>query len=521
MDQEPDDRERPEDRVHQGEQGCPADKQIEAEEPRRAQLLPEAAGVPHVDQPGLQIALVPARSLLDPVHKVAVSLFERFRIENCRASAGAIEANAKIGVLGHVEGVPAPQLNERLAAEVIRRAAQGHGRSALDQPRQHLAEPHRVLAGEPAGQEILVCVVVRQPGLQTDHLGDVAAECHHGAFELQWFRPILDVVDGYEFAACLRETNVARLGLGFRWPIRNANDLNMGVGRNPDRRGVRLGVVLLEEQLHVESILRVVEPLELVEDLSDDLRLPVCRHEDRVDRQVVVGNASGFLVRHGDDSGFTEAAPKEPDAIHEGGDVEDRRERNQQRDCRQRAERQDNEKGNGGRPRRAKLPAGDGLRRRKFARWETDRPYPARIGLWRTATETEVRIPALYPPAGGTATPEYLDPAVGPEAGAPARGSRGCPLRSSRSVRFRRVRRPCRPASCRFPAHRQVAPPAAGEFRPHQPSAASARNNHQPRHWLSAMDCDGRGRTVRKIGMIALRPEFKAHWVTVDRWSSA
>ena len=47
-----------------GQQWRPADEQIEAEERPGAERAKQPARVAHVDEPGLEIALVPTRALL-------------------------------------------------------------------------------------------------------------------------------------------------------------------------------------------------------------------------------------------------------------------------------------------------------------------------------------------------------------------------------------------------------------------------------------------------------------------------
>ena len=160
--------------------------------------------------------------------------------------AGPVQANAQVGVLGDVEGVPSTELDERLPAKVVRRPAERHRRVASDKSRQQLAEPHRVLPGEPPGQQVLVAVVVAELCLEADDAGHVMPESGHNAPELQRLRPILDVVDRDEFTARLREADVAGLGLGPGRPVRYANHVDVGLRSSADGRRRGLGIVFFE-----------------------------------------------------------------------------------------------------------------------------------------------------------------------------------------------------------------------------------------------------------------------------------
>ena len=167
---EPGERQEPEHRVDDREERRSQDEEAEPGEPHRAELAPDALRIAHVDEPGLEVALVPARTLLDPVDEIAVRLLERDRVEELGPEAGAMEADAQVGVLGDVPGIPSADRFEDLAAEVVRRPAKRDRRLRVHETGKQLGEPERVLGGEPAGQKVLLGVVIAQPRLEA---GDV------------------------------------------------------------------------------------------------------------------------------------------------------------------------------------------------------------------------------------------------------------------------------------------------------------------------------------------------------------
>ena len=127
---EPQDGERPVERVEQVADHGAAHGHLEAEPAGGAERAPEREGVAHVHQPGLGVALDPARALAEPTGEAAVGLLPGGRIHHQGAVAALVQAHAEVAVLGDVEGIPAAQLAEGGSAEMVGGAAEGgRGRS--------------------------------------------------------------------------------------------------------------------------------------------------------------------------------------------------------------------------------------------------------------------------------------------------------------------------------------------------------------------------------------------------------
>ena len=102
--------------------------------------------------------------------------------------------------------------------------------------------------------------------------------------------------------------------------------------RNPDDRelaprvgsfggGDRLAIVLFEQQSDVELVLRVIELGKASDETRDDGRLPIGGHEDRIHRQLLVGDRPSFLFRDIHHLGMPEREPERPQAIYECGEI--------------------------------------------------------------------------------------------------------------------------------------------------------------------------------------------------------
>ena len=100
---------------------------------------------------------------------------------------------------------------------------------------------------------------------------------------------------------CGAKTIVASARLALRF-ARRGHDHQLDVWRQlePLRHGPRLEVVLLEQQLHVEPVLRVVQPLERFDEMLEHVPLVVEGHEHGVDRQLLpVQGGDVFVRNHG------------------------------------------------------------------------------------------------------------------------------------------------------------------------------------------------------------------------------
>ena len=139
----------------------------------RAELAQQPQRVPRVDEQGLHVALAPAGALAQPVGRAwlfASSPVVDSSIAVVSAEAG--EAQAEVGVLGDVVGVPAeaaPRARPRGSGSTC--PPSGIGAPIRCRPGQEDVEPGVVLEREPAGEQVLTRVVVAELRLQAGHRG--------------------------------------------------------------------------------------------------------------------------------------------------------------------------------------------------------------------------------------------------------------------------------------------------------------------------------------------------------------
>jgi hypothetical protein len=106
--------------------------------------------------------------------------------------------------------------------------------------------------------------------------------------ELVGFGTVLGVVNDEILPAREVESQVARLGLRLGLHVRNHHPADVRRQVQPGERGPRVAVVLLQQKEDVQLVLGVVEPSDALDQASQRLRLVVERHEDRVERALVV-----------------------------------------------------------------------------------------------------------------------------------------------------------------------------------------------------------------------------------------
>jgi len=196
-----------------------------------------------------------------------------------------VQPHAEVAVLGDIERVPAAKLLQWLDAEVIARATKRDRRAGGRQARQEEVEPDRVLRGEPACEQVLPLVIVVELRLDAGDVLRRAAEGEGSALELIGLRAVLRVVDHKEVGLAGEEAVVAGLRLGLGLAV--GDDDRADVRRKLYRlRGLdRLAVILLEQQHHIELLLRVIHPPKALNQPPEDRRLPVERDQQRVGRQ--------------------------------------------------------------------------------------------------------------------------------------------------------------------------------------------------------------------------------------------
>jgi len=187
-----------------------------------------------------------------------------------------------------------------------------------DQAGQQPAEPGVVLGGEPPCDQVLVGVVVGQPALQAGHVRPALAERHDCPPQLQRLGMVFRVEDGDELAGGHHQPVVARLRLRAWLAGRDQHDLHRGSRARDPGRGDRLGIVLLEQQQHLEPIGRVLERGHAGHHRRHHLGLPVGGHQHRVHRQLVIRQRARYLVRHVDRGVVAQRGAHQPHPVREG-----------------------------------------------------------------------------------------------------------------------------------------------------------------------------------------------------------
>ncbi|MBG9885029.1 hypothetical protein ABE10_00195, partial [Bacillus toyonensis] len=141
---------------------------------------------------------------------------------------------------------------------------------------------------EESGQRVVTGIEVVQAALQrTDRtrvtpVAQRTLECIHRVAELTGLRTVLSVVDDQVLAPSEAQTVVAGTWLGL-WHA-GRHDEGTDVSRQaPFAYGaLRLVVIRLQQEDHVELRTRIVEPIDRGEQLPDHVGLTIGRYEDRV-----------------------------------------------------------------------------------------------------------------------------------------------------------------------------------------------------------------------------------------------
>ena len=214
-----------------------------------------------MDQQGLHVALDPARALADPLVGAAARLFESGRVDNADAIALVAEPDAKIGVLGDIEGVPAVQLAQHVGPEngwTCRQA--GSACRAVRVRAAPEVEPERIVEREHAREPVLVDIVVVEAALQAGGIRRRAAEGRHHLAQLVGLGPILGVVDDQDILRARSAVRNCRLSVSFA----DREGGTMMISNTPSRPSVRADfdgfvIVGLKHDLDVELAKRIVE----------------------------------------------------------------------------------------------------------------------------------------------------------------------------------------------------------------------------------------------------------------------
>ena len=203
-------RRQPQDRIGDRRDHRAADEELEGEEAAPSGACDQAGGIAAVHQPGLHVALEPARALLHPARQRRRRLLEGRRVQHRDAKARTRQPDAEIGVLGDVERIPGPGIAQHPGAEMIGGAAKRDRHAEPRQSGQQRAEPQAVvglgLRGQPVG-----LVVERQTRLQAGDIRRRGAELRGRLAQLARLGAVLRIEDDEEFAAREREREIERL----------------------------------------------------------------------------------------------------------------------------------------------------------------------------------------------------------------------------------------------------------------------------------------------------------------------
>ncbi len=272
-------------RVHQRRQDHAAHQHLEAEEAPRPQLAPQSARAAHVHEIGLHPALQPAGALPLPDAESRRRLLPGRRVQHADVPAGARQADAEVGVLGDVVGIPAADGVEHGAREMVRRAAERHRQPQPLQRRQDAIEQRRVFDGELAREPGGVRVVDVELRLQAAEALAAGAQRRQRAAQLVGLGRVLGVVDDDVVAARKLQGVLDGARLGARRALGNDEHLHVRIELGAGERRPRLAVDGLDDEHHLEPLGRVVEGAQRSQQVANDARFAEQRHQHRVDRQ--------------------------------------------------------------------------------------------------------------------------------------------------------------------------------------------------------------------------------------------
>ena len=159
---------------------------------------------------------------------------------------------AQIGVLGHVESVPAAQPPQRVDAKMVRGSSQWHGPAPTGQGRQEHTEQACIFAGKQRRQGIVVAIVDHQLGLQADDIGRLP-KAHRCLPELVGIGPVLGIEHHHMFAPAERQGEIERLGLGVRRRIRHHHQREARIAQLRLHCRNRSGRTGLDDKFDIEA----------------------------------------------------------------------------------------------------------------------------------------------------------------------------------------------------------------------------------------------------------------------------
>ena len=168
-------------------------------------------------------------------------------------------------------------------------SAQGKSAAERRQHRQLEIEQHGIFDGKLAGQPVLMDIVEGEPRLETDDIGRARGKGLGGEAELAGLGNVLGVEHGEQAAAGEGERIVQGLGLGQRQGRRHDDNVELGRQGQGRQGAAGLLIVSLDHELDVELVPGIAERRQAPHQLLQDVGLSMERRQDRVDRQLGVG----------------------------------------------------------------------------------------------------------------------------------------------------------------------------------------------------------------------------------------
>jgi len=244
--------------VQQRSEDHAAHQHLEAEEAAPAGLAQELARRAVVDDEGLHPAFHPARALRHPGPHGERRFLERAAGDHFGTQAATRQPDAQIGILRHVERVPAADFAQDLRPEVVAGAAQRYRQPPARQGWEQPPEQPRIFAGKQCRQRVLAGIFRHQLRLQA---GDawISGEPARGESQLAGVGHVLGIVDDEIRATRQRQRVVDGFGFGAWWPIRHEHHAEHRVGEHLPYREHRCLAPLFDDEFHVELFGRIVQ----------------------------------------------------------------------------------------------------------------------------------------------------------------------------------------------------------------------------------------------------------------------
>ena len=244
-------------------------------------------------------------------------------LDHVQTIARAGQAKADVGVLGHVVGVPPADRAQGGDLEVVAGAAKRERQApARIGGKQHLEEGG-VLQSELLGDEGQVARRFHPQGrLQAGQISWLRREPRRRLAQLQRIGSILGVVDDNERSLGQFQGDIAGPGLGARLARRGDQHLDKGRQIQGVKRQTRRQIVGLEHDQRLQAVARIVQSNQVGDQFAGHLGFAVERRDQRVVRQVMVGQRrAGALAGRRQEGGQSNGGTGYEDAIEQPVDA--------------------------------------------------------------------------------------------------------------------------------------------------------------------------------------------------------